>query len=105
MSADTMIGKRSDFSVSAHEREIMAEVNAQVPDCKVTMFHRDSPSINYLVFSFGSRRKTFTQPTPFNDIAQIVERASNISRMASRPSRSARYTDDPDDADVSAFAE
>lgn len=107
MSAATMIGKRSDFSVSSREREIMYEVNLQVPDCKITMFHREGEAgqLNYLVFSFGSRRKTFTQATPFNDIEQIVERAGQIIRAAAKPSRTARYTDNPDDADVSPFAE
>lgn len=107
MSAATTIGKRSDFSVSSREREIMYEVNLQVPDCKITMFHRDGEGsqLNYLVFSFGSRRKTFTQATPFNDIAQIVERAGQIARSASRRPLTVRYTDNPDDADVSPFAE
>lgn len=108
MNAATMIGKRSEFSVSPREFEIMREVRAQLSDCKITMFHRDGETgqqINYLVYSFGSRRRTFTQATPFNDVAQIVERAGEIVRKAARPSGTARYTDNPDDADVSPFAE
>lgn len=108
MNAATTIGKRSDFSVSSREREIMYEVNLQVPDCKVTMFHRDRDDgqINYLVFSFGSRRRTFTQPTPFNDIERIADKAKTFARgQGTRLPPSAQYTDNPDDADVSPFAE
>lgn len=85
----------------------MRDVRAQVPDCKVTLFHRDGEAgqLNYLVFSFGSRRKTFTQATPFNDIAQIVERAGQMAKAIITRPMAARYTDNPDDVDVSPFAE
>lgn len=106
MSGATMIGKRSDFFVSAQERDVMAEVNSRVPDCTATMFHREGAEpLSYLVLSCGSRRWTFIQQRPFNDAGLIVEKAEKFVRGQGTRSSSAQYTDNPDDADLSPFAE
>lgn len=107
MSVMEATGGRSSipFGVSREEVEMMKAVNLRIPDSPITLFHRpvDKPALYYLVFSFGSRRRTFFQAHPFSDEEQIVERGNALVKASNAP-RAATFTEDPDEADGDPFA-
>lgn len=106
MAAAMTTGKRSEFSVSAEEREIQAQANKRLAGAAtVTLYTRDrdgDAQVFFVVLAAGSQRRTMTRQYPVTDADEVVAVAQDFARRAGGR-RGSQWTEDPGEADAQAF--